>query len=187
MLTTVVLFATCIIATAQKRTHKSTIEDQESIAITIYNSNLGLVKDVRDVRLSKGVIDLRFEGDRLAGWDRHLMDAPGEGFIYHKHPAEVKGRGLLFFHGRLEPDGKLKLMVRSTEPGSEVYVVKPYWKGKPLKAAKHPCSSFEVANLVFIAKCKGEKAYRLMLSLTEEALANVQRVVRPAQAGAAAG
>ncbi len=40
----------------------STLDDQESISITIYNSNLGLVKDIRDLRLSRGVLDLKFQG-----------------------------------------------------------------------------------------------------------------------------
>ena len=38
----------------------STIEDQQSVALTIYNVNLGLVKDRRVIRLSKGASELRF-------------------------------------------------------------------------------------------------------------------------------
>jgi hypothetical protein len=124
-----------------------------------------------------GYYALKFEGDRLIGWDRHLFDEPDEHFVYHKHPAEVAGTGLLFFHGRLEPEDNMKLMVRKADPGSEVFVVKTYWQGKRLKAAKHPCSSFKVADLVYIGKPKGEKTYRLMMSLTEPGLAEVRRVV----------
>ncbi|MDA8432392.1 MAG: hypothetical protein M0Z60_05435, partial [Nitrospiraceae bacterium] len=36
------------------------IEDQTGIAVTIYNVNLGLVKDKRKIRLRKGRGDLRF-------------------------------------------------------------------------------------------------------------------------------
>ncbi|MDQ3013504.1 MAG: hypothetical protein M3X11_22725 [Acidobacteriota bacterium] len=38
----------------------STIEDQKSVAITIYNSNLGLVKDTRTLKLPRGASQLRF-------------------------------------------------------------------------------------------------------------------------------
>ncbi len=38
----------------------STIEDQKSVAITVYNSNLGLVKDTRTLRLPRGTSQLRF-------------------------------------------------------------------------------------------------------------------------------
>lgn len=38
----------------------STIEDQKSVAITVYNSNIGLVKDTRALRLPRGASQLRF-------------------------------------------------------------------------------------------------------------------------------
>lgn len=38
----------------------STIEDQQSVAITVYNSNLGLVKDTRILHLPRGTSQLRF-------------------------------------------------------------------------------------------------------------------------------
>jgi len=38
----------------------STLKDQESVAITIYNSNLGLVKDIRVIDLRPGVQELKF-------------------------------------------------------------------------------------------------------------------------------
>src|SRR5262244_1868012 len=38
----------------------STIEDQKNVAITVYNSNLGLVKDTRAIRLPRGASQLRF-------------------------------------------------------------------------------------------------------------------------------
>lgn len=41
-------------------TGTSTIEDQKSVAITVYNSNLGLVKDTRTLRLPRGTSQLRF-------------------------------------------------------------------------------------------------------------------------------
>lgn len=41
---------------------RSTPDERESVAITIYNTNLGLVKEVRKLSLPKGVSDLWFEG-----------------------------------------------------------------------------------------------------------------------------
>ena len=38
----------------------STLDDQTGMALTIYNSNLGLVKDQRQIKLFKGIGDLRF-------------------------------------------------------------------------------------------------------------------------------
>ncbi len=38
----------------------STLDDQTSVALTIYNVNLGLVKDQRTIKLFKGIGDLRF-------------------------------------------------------------------------------------------------------------------------------
>ncbi|MDD5259120.1 MAG: DUF4139 domain-containing protein [bacterium] len=39
---------------------KSTLNDQEALSITIYNSNLGLVKDTRNISLPQGTVDLKF-------------------------------------------------------------------------------------------------------------------------------
>ncbi len=40
----------------------STLDDQQSVSLTIYNTNLGLVKDQRQLKLPKGVNELRFMG-----------------------------------------------------------------------------------------------------------------------------
>lgn len=42
------------------QTGTSTIEDQKNVAITVYNSNLGLVKDTRTLKLPRGTSQLRF-------------------------------------------------------------------------------------------------------------------------------
>ena len=39
---------------------KSTLEDQTGVEVTVYNNNLGLVKDTRDMKLSQGEGELRF-------------------------------------------------------------------------------------------------------------------------------
>lgn len=47
--------------TSQQATSgSSTLDDQKSVAITIYNSNIGLVKDTRTLRLPRGTSQLRF-------------------------------------------------------------------------------------------------------------------------------
>ena len=38
----------------------STDQDQKELAVTVYNSNVALVRDVRRVRLPEGTIDLRY-------------------------------------------------------------------------------------------------------------------------------
>ncbi len=124
-----------------------------------------------------GFFDLRIEQERLLGYERHLMDEMGDEYFYDKHPTEVAGTGLLFFHGRKHPGGKMKLMVRAVTPGSQVYIVKPRLNGKVLKAAKHACSSYRMANLVFVGKVKGERTYRMLLSLTGEAMDLIRSAV----------
>ena len=38
----------------------TTLEDQEDVSVTVYNSNIGLVKENRQIRLLKGLTDLKF-------------------------------------------------------------------------------------------------------------------------------
>src|SRR5215471_9866588 len=38
----------------------STLADQKAVAVTVYNSNIALVRDVRQLRLPTGTVDLRF-------------------------------------------------------------------------------------------------------------------------------
>lgn len=47
-------------ASPSGQANQSTIEDQKSVAITVYNSNIGLVKDTRTIRLPRGASQLRF-------------------------------------------------------------------------------------------------------------------------------
>jgi hypothetical protein len=42
--------------------HRTTLEDQTSVAVTIYNQNLALIKDQRKITLDKGLNDLSFRG-----------------------------------------------------------------------------------------------------------------------------
>src|SRR5439155_16415729 len=38
----------------------STLDDQVDLAVTVYNSDIALVRDVRDLQLARGSFDLRF-------------------------------------------------------------------------------------------------------------------------------
>jgi hypothetical protein len=52
------IFLTALLASAESLT--STLKDQQEIAVTIYNSNIGLVKDIRAIHLRPGVLELKF-------------------------------------------------------------------------------------------------------------------------------
>ncbi|MFQ5960946.1 MAG: DUF4139 domain-containing protein, partial [Candidatus Methylomirabilales bacterium] len=45
---------------AARKTPATTGEHQQTVAVTIYNGNLGLVKDIRKIQLPTGIHDLRF-------------------------------------------------------------------------------------------------------------------------------
>ena len=45
---------------AAQNTESSTLADQKDLAVTVYNSNIALVRDVRRLRLPTGAVDLRF-------------------------------------------------------------------------------------------------------------------------------
>ncbi len=45
---------------AGRSVSKSTVDDQVAVEVTVYNNNLGLIKDVRKVKLPYGVGELRF-------------------------------------------------------------------------------------------------------------------------------
>src|SRR5436305_1915384 len=47
-------FASCQIGHAAVQEKPSTLADQKSVAVTIYNENLALIKDVRQVTLEAG-------------------------------------------------------------------------------------------------------------------------------------
>ena len=49
-------------AAAAEETVTSTVDDQKEIFVTVYNSNMGLVKDVREIALKPGVTELKFMG-----------------------------------------------------------------------------------------------------------------------------
>jgi len=59
LILTVTLLNAPFIAFAQN-VQKSTLDDQTNVEVTVYNSNIGLVKDTRRIDLKKGEGELRF-------------------------------------------------------------------------------------------------------------------------------
>lgn len=60
-LLTVLLTLTLLVARGMAQTAEtSTVTDQKDLAVTVYNSNIALVRDVRQLRLPSGTFDLRF-------------------------------------------------------------------------------------------------------------------------------
>ena len=49
-------------AAAQDLTAETSSKDQVDLSLTVYNGNLALIRDVRQIRLHSGVFPLRFEG-----------------------------------------------------------------------------------------------------------------------------
>lgn len=49
------------VVASQPAQHRSTLEDQSELAVTVYNSDLALVRDVRRVALPRGEFDLEFQ------------------------------------------------------------------------------------------------------------------------------
>ncbi|GJQ60239.1 MAG: DUF4139 domain-containing protein [Candidatus Scalindua sp.] len=54
------LFLSYTIAAAENRVTESSVDDQESVEVTVYNSDLSLIKDMRHVTLPKEEGELRF-------------------------------------------------------------------------------------------------------------------------------
>lgn len=56
----VALLFVCSATLCAEEVLKSTIDDQKSVEVTVYNNNLGLIKDTRNIDLPVGVGELRF-------------------------------------------------------------------------------------------------------------------------------
>ena len=54
------LYALAVPATAPAAPPAITLETQKDVMVTIYNGNLGLVKDVREIRLAAGTSEVQF-------------------------------------------------------------------------------------------------------------------------------
>jgi|GEM_PF-5071995 len=56
--------ASCLLlaATVTNAETRTTLDEQTAVAVTIYNQNLALVKDQRELNLKKGVQNLAFRG-----------------------------------------------------------------------------------------------------------------------------
>ena len=104
----------------------TTQRDQTDLSVTVYNSNLALVRDIRQIRVQSGVFPLRFE-DVAANimpqtvHFRSLTDAAKLGVLEQNYEYDLLdqnsllrkflGRDLLVTRGELQPDGKVKPVV----------------------------------------------------------------------------
>jgi len=52
----------CLLAAQAPRETVTTLKDQQAVAVTIYNNNLALIRDQREVSLAKGDLELAFQG-----------------------------------------------------------------------------------------------------------------------------
>ena len=56
------LTSICVASYGQGGTMRSTLDDQTAVAVTIYNENLALIKDRRQLELPTGTSQLEFRG-----------------------------------------------------------------------------------------------------------------------------
>ncbi len=59
-ITLIAVFVLVVPAVSSAQVMKSTLDDQTAVEVTVYNSNIGVVKDTRTVKLPKGVGELQF-------------------------------------------------------------------------------------------------------------------------------
>ena len=52
------------VSAAPAEQHTSTLDDQTELAVTVYNSDIALVRDVRNLQLPRGSFDLQLHGHR---------------------------------------------------------------------------------------------------------------------------
>jgi hypothetical protein len=104
---------------------KSTLKDQQSVSVTVYNSNLGLVKDVRALSLPKGVLSLTFEGvaSHIDPTSVHIRSLT--------HPQELSVLEQNFEYDLISPQ---KLMEKYL--GAEVDLITKDDKGETVKQAR---------------------------------------------------
>jgi hypothetical protein len=125
----------------------STLEDQAELSVTVYNSSLALVRDVRNIQLPPGTFDLRFI-DIAA-----TVNPATVHFRSLSEPARVSVLEQNYEYDLLEPDKLLKkyvgrdvTIVRRTERGDEPVQARllsfnnaPVWKiGDEIVTGLHP-------------------------------------------------
>ena len=79
----------CFTQHTQAEVLKSSLNDQTGVEVTVYNSNLGLVKDIRDITLPKGENELRFQdvASKIIPVTVHVksLNAPEDFFILEQN------------------------------------------------------------------------------------------------------
>src|SRR5688572_24287943 len=92
----------------------STLDDQTELAVTVYNSDLALVRDVRAIQLPRGTFDLRF---------MDIAATVNPATVHLRSLSEPSRLGILeqnYEYDLLEPDKLLRKYV-----GRDVILVRP--------------------------------------------------------------
>ena len=116
-----VLLWTGVQVSAQTLT--STPDEQKSVAVTVYNSNIGLVREVRNLTLPKGELSLRFSGvaaqiNPATVYIKSLTSAQGLGILEQNYEYDLLTPGKLLdkYVGK-----KITLVLKQTENNTDKF------------------------------------------------------------------
>jgi hypothetical protein len=77
------------VSAAPSQRHTSTLDDQTDLALTVYNSSIALVRDVRNVRLPPGTFDLSLWTKTDAWAAQFTIPVPVDGAAVLKYRTRV--------------------------------------------------------------------------------------------------
>jgi hypothetical protein len=161
-------------------------KDQTDLSVTVYNSNLALVRDVRQIRLQSGVFPLRFE-DVAANimpatvHFRSLTDPAKLGVLEQNYEYDLLdqnsllrkfvGRDLLVVHGEVQPDGHVKSVVSkgtliSDNNGATVWKIgdEIVTNAQPYSFPNVPSDLYSHPTLIWTLENRGADAQRVEAS-----------------------
>ena len=167
-------------------TGSTTQKDQTDLSVTVYNSNLALVRDVRQIRLQSGVFPLRFE-DVAANimpatvHFRSLTDPAKLGVLEQNYEYDLLdqnsllkkfvGRDLLVMHSEVEPDGHVKPIVSkgtliSNNNGQTVWKIgdEIVTNAQPYSYPNVPADLYSHPTLIWTLENRGADAQRVEAS-----------------------
>ena len=172
--------------TSAAETGSTTQKDQTDLSVTVYNSNLALVRDVRQIRLQSGVFPLRFE-DVAANimpatvHFRSLTDPAKLGVLEQNYEYDLLdqnsllrkfvGRELLVMHSEVEPDGHVKPIVSkgtliSNNNGQTVWKIgdEIVTNAQPYSYPNVPADLYSHPTLIWTLENRGADAQRVEAS-----------------------
>jgi len=164
----------------------TTQKDQTDLSVTVYNSNLALVRDVRQIRVQSGVFPLRFE-DVAANimpqtvHFRSLTDPAKLGVLEQNYEYDLLdqnsllkkfvGRDLLVMHSEVEPDGHVKPIVSkatliSDNNGQTVWKIgdEIVTSAQPYSYPNVPADLYSHPTLIWTLENRGAEAQKVEAS-----------------------